>query len=187
MVTEESIEILVSKLQKGDEQAFSNIYDKYSGSLYGIILKIVRNEYLAQDILQDCFINIWKKAHSYSSDKGTFFTWMLNICRNKSIDELRKINRTAAGKIQIKENNVGMSNGLSINLDTIGLKDMLKKLPEEQQLVIDFLYFRGYTQQEVSDELMIPLGTVKTRARTAVKELQSYFTIILVFWILKNI
>lgn len=187
MANLESIDLLVRKLQQGDEKALSLIYDKYSDSLYGIILKIVRNDDLAQDILQECFVNIWRKAQSYSSDKGTFFTWMLNICRNKSIDELRKINRVNLGKNQLEDYNVGMKNGLDTSIDTIGLTDMLKKLPEEQQLIIDFLYFKGYTQQEVSDELGIPLGTVKTRARTAVKELQNYFTIIVLLWILKNI
>ena len=187
MANKENIELLVTQLQSGDEKALSQIYDMYSGSLYGLVLKIVRDDQLAQDILQDCFVNIWKKAQSYSSSKGSFFTWMLNICRNKSIDELRKIERERNGKNQMSDSNVYMMNGVETNIDTIGLKDMLAKLPEEQQLIIEFLYFKGYTQQEVSDELDIPLGTVKTRARNAVKELQNYFTIIIILWILKNI
>ncbi len=187
MANKENIELLVTQLQDGDEKALAQIYDMYSSALYGLILKIVRNDELAQDILQDCFVNIWKKAQSYSSGKGSFFTWMLNICRNKSIDELRKIERHRAGKNQIADSNVHMNNGSEMNINTIGLKDMLAKLPEEQQLIIEFLYFKGYTQQEVSDELGIPLGTVKTRARNAIKGLQNYFTIIILLWILKNI
>lgn len=187
MANKENIELLVSQLQNGDEKALAQIYDMYNKSLYGLVLKIVRDDQLAQDILQDCFVNIWKKAQSYSSGKGSFFTWMLNICRNKSIDELRKIERERSGKNQMADSNVYMMNGVETNIDTIGLKDMLKKLPEEQQLIVEYLYFRGYTQQEVSDELDIPLGTVKTRARNAVKELQNYFTIIIILWILKNI
>lgn len=182
-----TVENLVSQLQKGDEKALSQLYDMYSSSLYGLILKIVRDDALAQDILQDCFVNIWKKAQSYVPGKGSFFTWMLNICRNKSIDELRKIERERNGKNQIADSNVYMMNGIETNINAIGLKDMLQKLPEEQQLIIDFLYFKGYTQQEVSDELGIPLGTVKTRARNAIMELQNYFTILIILWISKNI
>jgi len=180
------IETLVEQLQNGEERALAEIYDMYSGALYGLILKIVHDDALAQDILQDCFVNIWRKAQTYSAGKGSFFTWMLNICRNKSIDELRKIERDRSGKNQLTDSSVYMTNGLDTNVNTIGLKDILKKLPEEQQLIIEYLYFKGYTQQEVSDELDIPLGTVKTRARNALKELQNYFTILIILWILKN-
>src|SRR5690606_31300242 len=127
------------------------------------------------------------KAQMYSPEKGSFYTWMLNICRNKSIDELRKVGRARDGKIQIADSSVYTENGLDQNINTIGIKDMLQKLPEEQQLIIEFLYFKGYTQQEVSDEFNIPLGTVKTRARSAIRELQNYFTIAIILWILKNI
>lgn len=182
-----NIELLVSQLQSGDERAISELYDLYGASLYGLILKIVKDDQLAQDILQDCFVNIWRKAQSYVPGKGSLFTWMLNICRNKSIDELRKLERERSGKNQILDSSVYMVNGLETDINSIGIKDLLKKLPEEQQIIIDFLYFKGYTQQEVSDELGIPLGTVKTRARSAIKELQNYFTILILLWISKNI
>jgi RNA polymerase sigma-70 factor (ECF subfamily) len=159
----------------------------YKDALYGMIHKIVKDDLLAQDILQECFVNIWKKAKMYQPDKGTFFTWMLNICRNKSIDELRKNNRETNNKNQMSESNVYMQNTLETNENTIGIKDLLKKLPEEQSIIIEFMYFKGYTQQEVSDELNIPLGTVKTRSRMALKELRNSFTTLIILWILENI
>lgn len=186
MISTEKIALLVTALQNGDQQAFADIYDMYSDSLYGLVLKIVRDEGLAQDILQDCFINIWKKAGSYSSAKGSFFTWMLNICRNKSIDELRKLGRIQEGQIQMEHSNVYMMKGAETAVDTIGLNELIQKLPEEQQLILDFIYFRGYTQQEVSDELNIPLGTVKTRTRNALIGLREHFTIIILLWIFKH-
>lgn len=186
MVDQHKIEGLVVQLQQGDEKALSTLYDMYSGSLYGLVLKIVKDDGLAQDVLQDCFVNIWKKAASYTPSKGSFFTWMLNICRNKSIDELRKVERTRTGKDELAHSGISTSNGLDTNIDTIGIKDILHKLPKEQQVIIDFIYFRGYTQQEVSDELDIPLGTVKTRARMALIELRESFTILIILWILKN-
>ena len=111
---------------------------------------------------------------------------MLNICRNKSIDELRKIERVRTGNDELVNSGISTNNGLDTNIDTIGIKDILHKLPKEQQVIIDFIYFRGYTQQEVSDELDIPLGTVKTRARMALIELRESFTLLILLWILKN-
>jgi RNA polymerase sigma-70 factor (ECF subfamily) len=187
LTKEAHIEELVNQLQRGNENALSKLYDIYSGSLYGLILKIVRDDEVAQDILQDCFVNIWKKAQSYSSTKGTFFTWMLNICRNKSIDSLRKIEKDRKGKDKLANSDSYSALGTETNIDVIGLKEHLSKLSKDQQIIIEYIYFKGYTQQEVSDELGIPLGTVKTRARLAVIELREIFTTIVLFWIAKNI
>jgi RNA polymerase sigma-70 factor, ECF subfamily len=164
----QEINALVKALQNGDESAFSKLYDMYSGALYGLILKIVLDEEIAQDVLQDSFVKIWKNCQSYAQEKGSFYTWMLN-------------------KIQKEADDVSSLNHESININTIGLMELIDKLPEEQRIVIDYLYFRGYTQQELSDELNIPLGTVKTRARNAVIELKDHFVLILLLWTLKNI
>ncbi len=178
-------ENVVTRLQKGNQQSFEEIYDKYSDSLYGLILRIVKQEDLAQDILQDCFVKIWQKAPSYDPSKGTIFTWMLNICRNKSIDSLRKTSREKTDNgIELERLDTGAEN---ININTIGLKDILNNLSDDKRQIIEYLYFKGYTQQETADELDIPLGTVKTRSRGAIRDLKEYFTLILAFWISKNI
>jgi len=87
----------------------------------------------------------------------------------------------------MKETEVLSTSQESMNINTIGLKDVVDSLPEQHQIIIEYLYFRGYTQQEVSEELDIPLGTVKTRARYAMNELRNNFTTLLLLWILKNI
>lgn len=154
--------------------------------MYGLILKIVKQDDIANDILQDCFVKIWQKIHSYDSKKGTLFTWMLNICRNKSIDSLRKTNRELTGKNQIANSSVSFNTSEEININAIGLEEILNRLPEEKRIIVDYIYFKGYTQQETSDELEIPLGTVKTRARSAIKDLKEYFVLILAYWISNN-
>jgi RNA polymerase sigma-70 factor (ECF subfamily) len=179
-------DVLIKELQQGSEKAFGLLYDQYSSSLYGLILKIVADDGLAQDLLQECFITVWKKASLYDPSKGSFFTWMLNICRNRSIDELRKVNRQRTHLDQIVATNEISPLGDATNVDAIGLNDIIDKLPKEQQVIIDYLYFRGYTQKETSEELNIPLGTVKTRARYALNELKNVFVIIVLIWILKN-
>ena len=109
---------------------------------------------------------------------------MLNITRNTAIDKYRQIVKKSEVSIQNEESNVTYSNASSstMNVNHIGLGDLLKTLPDEQQEIIEYLYFKGYTQQEVSDELDIPLGTVKTRSRAALKAMKELF-IILSTWI----
>ncbi len=178
------VDTLISQIAQGNEKAFEGLYDSYSPALYGVVLKIVRDEAVAQDVLQEAMVKIWKNIHSFDSKKGSIFTWMLNIARNRAIDELRKMKRSGGGEIQSLSLDVNISNGNNptIREQEIGIKDLLKKLPAEQMEVMEYLYFQGFTQQEVSDELDLPLGTVKSRARIALRDLRKFFTLLL-FWI----
>ncbi|MDB0011360.1 RNA polymerase sigma factor [Crocinitomicaceae bacterium] len=183
---EEELNSLVLKVQQGDSKAFEKIYDAYSAALFGICKKILLDTEIAEDVLQDAFIKIWQKSTSYDPSKGTFFTWMLNIARNTSIDKYRKLSKNTTFSIQNNEDYVSInkedSKGNTISTNHIGIKDLLSSLPEEQQIMIEYLYYKGYTQQEVSDELNIPLGTVKTRSRSALKALSELF-IVIITWI----
>lgn len=174
---------LVSQIKNGSAEAFEKLYDNYSKALFGVSSKIVRSDEIAEDVLQESFVKIWKKIHSYDDSKGRLFTWMLNIVRNTSIDKLRKLKSQGKYEIQELKPNVDLGvNNAKINTNHIGVKELLAKLSPEQQEMIEYLYFNGYTQQEVSEELNIPLGTVKTRSRAALKELRKIFNLFL-FWI----
>lgn len=170
------IEALVSRLKAGDQGAFAEMYDRYTAALNGVISRIVRDDEAAQDVLQDSFVKVWKNIHTYDSGKGSFFTWMLNIARNTSIDSLRKLKKEGRTEIQNWETTVGILGAVQQNINTIGLTSIVDKLPKEQKLMIEYIYFNGYTQQEVADELEMPLGTVKTRTRLAMRELRKSFT-----------
>ncbi|RFC54594.1 RNA polymerase sigma factor [Brumimicrobium aurantiacum] len=174
----------VTQLKNGSHEALENIYDNFSPALYGLCLKIVKDEALAQDILQEAFVKIWSKANKYDENKGSFYTWMLNITRNLAIDNYRKITRHEIHSIQTSENSVYSlkDDKMDIPIHQIGLKDLINGLPDEQVEMIEYLYFKGYTQQETSDELNIPLGTVKTRSRTAIASLREIFKLF-VLWI----
>lgn len=180
----EQLSDLVTRLQNGDKDAFALLYDQYAGALFGVVTKIVRSEEAAQDVLQDSFVKIWKHAASYQPEKGSCFTWMLNIARNTAIDHLRKEKRNAASEIQTLETGVDIPAMAhhTPNVQAIGVKDLVHQLPAEQRLMVEYIYYGGYTQQEVADELGIPLGTVKTRVRTAVNALRKYFNLLLI-WI----
>lgn len=161
-------------MRQHDEKAFSYLYDNYSGALYGIINSIVTDKEIANDVLQNVFVNIWKKIGSYDAGKGRLFTWMLNIARNASIDELRsKGSRNAQKNLPLDP--VTDTGGLSAApvFDDVGLKKVLSKLKTELRVLLDMSYFQGFTHEEIARILDIPLGTVKTRIRTALIQLRT--------------
>jgi len=161
-------EELVRLLQEKSKPAFSYLYDNYSGALYGIVLRILNNdEETSQDILQESFVKIWKNIETYDRSKGTLFTWMLNITRNTAIDILRTLKRHTIQSIDDNVYNIDRQHSHKTNEDNIGVKEMVNKLKPEYKIIIDLAYFGGYTQEEISEELKMPLGTVKTRARAA--------------------
>jgi RNA polymerase sigma factor (sigma-70 family) len=166
---------LTALLKNKDQAAFARLYDNYSGAIYSIILQIVNDEELANDILQEVFINIWRKIEMYDAEKGRLFTWMLNIARNASIDMLRSRGYRNSKKNQSIQENVDITvpgNTEQMNIDSIGLKKLLEKLKPEQRVLIDLSYFKGYTHEEIAEQENIPLGTVKTRIRNALIQLR---------------
>jgi RNA polymerase sigma factor (sigma-70 family) len=169
---------LVAALKERNNQAFAFLYDNYSGALYSIIRQIITdNGELAGDVLQEVFINIWRKIESYDQTKGRLFTWMLNIARNASIDTLRSKSYQNAQKNQELPENVykGASNQTTQqNVDNIGLKKVLEKLKPEHRVLVELAYFKGFTHEEIAEIMTIPLGTVKTRIRNALLQLREY-------------
>ncbi len=170
-----SEEELVSLLKKQDEAAFSYLYDNYAAALKGIITRMVDDTQLAEDILQEAFVKIWNNFKQYDNSKGRLFTWMINITRNLTIDTLRSKGFKKQKKISQDENSVISyqdKNYTTDKFDTIGLRKQLQFLKNDQKIIIDLAYFNGFTQEEISKEMDIPLGTVKTRMRTAIIELR---------------
>ena len=164
---------LVTMLKQREETAFSYLYDHYSGSLYAVILNIVPDRELANDQLQEVFIKIWKQIDSYDQNKGRLFTWMLNIARNASIDAVRSKNyQKGQRNTELTENMYSSAGSTQTETDKIGLKKIVYKLKEEYRVLIELSYFQGYTQDEISKILKIPLGTVKTRLRSALIQLK---------------
>ena len=165
---------LVALLQQRNDKAFGYLYDNYSGALYGIVNSIVTDREIANDVLQNVFVNIWRKIESYDAAKGRLFTWMLNIARNAAIDEVRSKGYRDSQKNQPLDENVnstGAVTGPSIN--DVGLKKVLTKLKGELRVLVDLSYFQGFTHEEISKVLNLPLGTVKTRIRSALIQLRT--------------
>ena len=170
VVVENKEKELVEHLLSKDIKRFCFVYDYFSSSLYGLINKIVKHDELAEDILQEVFLKIWNGSSQYDPKKSRLFTWMLNIARNTSIDYLR----SKQGKIDKKSNSTEAIPGIyekaennSVNHDHLGLKKVIENLRIEQKEIIDLAFFEGYTQSEIAEKLQMPLGTVKTRYRSA--------------------
>ena len=173
-----SEEELVHSLRNREKIAIEALYDMYSGSLLGVITRIVIDEAVAEDVLQETFIKIWNSFQSYSTEKGRLFTWMVNIARNMAIDKIRSKDFKNQNKNQALENNVTFIDE-QVNTvykpELMGIKDLVEKLKPEQKAILDLVYFKGYTHVEVAEELDVPLGTVKTRLRMAIIQLRKYF------------
>jgi RNA polymerase sigma factor (sigma-70 family) len=170
-----SEEDLVALLQRRDQTAFAYLYDNYSAALNGVIARMVDDTQLAEDILQETFVKIWNNFGQYDAAKGRLFTWMINITRNLTIDTLRSKGYKKQQKISQDENFVSSTqdkNFSTSKFDTIGIRKQVQNLKPDQKIIIDLAYFGGYTQEEISKEMRIPLGTVKTRMRTAIMELR---------------
>ncbi|MFV8226059.1 RNA polymerase sigma factor [Christiangramia aquimixticola] len=166
---------LILELQNGNQRAFERIYELYSESVYGIIYSIVNEKDVAEEILQDVFLKIWNNASSYNSEKGRFFTWILNIARNASIDQLRSKSHRNSKKNLAADNFVDILESKSNFIgtaDAIGIQKYIKVLKPVCKKLIDLLFFKGFTQKETAEELEIPLGTVKTRNRACINQLR---------------
>lgn len=166
-------------LQKNDQTAIKLIYENYSASLYGVIYKIVQSEESAQEVLQDCFVKIWQNSSKYNSEKGRLFTWLINIARNSAIDKIRSAPFRRARELQSMIDKDGLQKeiGLShIIIADMGLQKIISALKEDHRILIDLIYFQGYSQREVEKMLLIPLGTVKSRLRIAIRELRKMLT-----------
>ena len=166
---------IVSLLKEGDKRAIPLIYENYSNSLYGVILKVTSNEPLAEDALQETFIKVWKYAKKYDASKAKLFTWLYRIARNTAIDKLRSHNLKFDKEVQISNSNVYKLSTMSLNQDAIDLKKHVASLDSKYQIVLRALFFEGMTQQEASDELDIPLGTVKSRLKIGLRELKKIY------------
>lgn len=165
------VELLVARKPSG----FDYLYDNYSDALYAVIYKVVNDKEIADDLLQEVFVKIWNNVASYDASKGKLYTWMLNVARNRAIDHLRSKAHNKSKQTNSIEDNVyavDQNNQTQFNTDTIGVRDFVSQLKDKHREVIELIYFKGYTQEEAAEALEIPLGTVKTRSRAAIKKLR---------------
>ncbi|WP_247236647.1 RNA polymerase sigma factor [Telluribacter sp. SYSU D00476] len=166
---------LIVSLARNEEHAFEDLYEQYSVSLYNIVCQILKDERMAEDVMQEAFLKIWMNIRTYNDLKGSLFTWMLNIARNTAIDILRKqyVRHDLWGEIGREAATIAFSDLCPGHKDLWELVDQLRP---ERQKVIYMVYVQGYTHEEVAVKLCVPLGTVKSRVRSALMELRILYT-----------
>jgi RNA polymerase sigma-70 factor (ECF subfamily) len=164
---------LIRRLQEGDRQALSKLYDDYSGALYGVIVRICKDEVVAQDILQETFLKIWKNTNTYDVTKGRFYTWAYRIARNTALNSIRnKANLIQNEDLSVYSNK---QEELTNEIDTHALNGSLKNLELHHQEALRLVYFEGLTHREAHLEMNVPLGTFKSYVQQALKKLKENY------------
>ncbi len=173
---QESDVLLLKAIAARDEAALAQLYDHYGRILFGLLMRILNNREEAEDVLQEVFLQVWRKAGDFDESRGRPFTWLVTLARSRAIDRLR----TLASRERVAEAGAREVSEVISDAATDALKseqrglvsDALAKLPDEQKRPIMLAYFDGLTQSEIATRLGAPLGTVKTRMRTGMIRLR---------------
>lgn len=187
-----SAETWIQEIVSGDRQALKRLYDDYSPALYGVVSRIVKDDHIAEEVLQDAFVKIWKNAHRYDPEIAAPYTWMHTLTRRLALNAIEKADYRRRDMIQSVEKTVHTDKepNVVLSMDHLDLNGILKELPRDLQSVIELGYLQGYTQKEIAERLSIPLGTVKSRTRIALRELRKQYSesiICALMWILYTI
>jgi len=169
---------LLYRCAQGDERAFAHLYKAVSPRLYGQCLRLVGREDLAQELLQEGFVRIWRKADRYSPAKGTPMTWMIAIVRNRALDHLRWSRarpeeiRDAEAQLEVLSTDPGPEQDADTDVATRAVLDCLGQLDESQRRCVLLAYYYGYSHEEMARLLGRPLGTVKAWVRRGMERLR---------------
>jgi RNA polymerase sigma-70 factor (ECF subfamily) len=172
---------LLERIVRGEESALSTLYDRYHRLLYTFGMRMLRSVEESEDLLQEVFLQLWNTARSYDRGKGSVYTWLVTMTRNRAIDRLRsKGYKRQVQHIDIDEITLATDSHSSNPYANAELHEhqrlivtVLQKLTLDQQQVIALSYYEGYSQSEIAAKLDIPLGTVKSRMRKGLMEMRS--------------
>jgi RNA polymerase sigma-70 factor (ECF subfamily) len=174
----EELQGMVTALKQKSAKGFTLLYDSYAPVLYGVVCRIIKDPALSEDILQEVFVKVWNNIDNYNTAKGAFFTWLMSITRNTTIDYMRSRQFKQSLKIQtITENEYDSENKeKDANMDIAGIYSNIARLEPKYRTIIELVYVQGFTHEETAGLVNLPLGTVKTRARTALQILRKQIT-----------
>ena len=172
--------LLFQKIARKDQEALGVLYDQYGRLIFSIACQILSDEVLAEEVTQDVFLQVWKKAESYNPAQGKVITWLTSIARHRAIDMLRRRNIRPEGRSiawdeccdDHMDDSLAVEPGMIDSESRLHLLQALTGLPPDQREALSLAYFNGLTQQEIAIRLHEPLGTVKTRIRLALIKLR---------------
>jgi RNA polymerase sigma-70 factor (ECF subfamily) len=157
---------LLTRIQRGDEAAMATLFDRYSKVVYSVALRVLRDPAAAEDVLQDIFMQIWRKPDSFVSSRGSLAGWLAVIARNRSIDSLRRRKPQDSVDEVVLASSYNLAEEAERNVMMTRARGVIAVLPNEQRKALEMAFFDGLTHSEISELTGDPLGTVKTRIRT---------------------
>ena len=175
-----SDEALINALAEGAEWAMEPLYERYNRVLYSLAYRMVADHQVAEDLLQDAFLSVWRRASSYAPQSGTVRSWLISIVHHRTIDYLRAVRRRAGLK-EVTWEEVELDERTAFpdvweealrSVQSAQLRAALLNIPSEQRMVIELAYFQGWTHSEIAAGCEIPLGTVKARMRLGLSHLR---------------
>lgn len=163
---------LIALLKQKDQDAFNKLYDRYSGGLYVFILQIVRTEEIANNVICEVFIIIWRTISDFDLTKTTLFIWMLQIARARAIDKITSLDKNFLKQPLMSEKETSHQLTES-EIDNFGLKKVIQNLRDEQKTVICLNYFKGFSSMQISKLLAIPEEIITVRIKTSLSEIRT--------------
>ena len=162
-------EELVSRVADGDERALSELYDRYARPVYATGSRLLGDAHLAEELVQDAFINVWRGAGTFDPERASFATWLYRIVRNRAVDLVRRrrVRPASVGQEPLQELRGGPEPEAGV--DGWDVARALSSIPDEHRQILTLAYFEGLSQREISLRTGLPLGTVKTRTTSALK------------------
>jgi RNA polymerase sigma-70 factor, ECF subfamily len=171
-----SDEELLRALQERDPSALEHLYDRHARLAYGLAYRMVSDSNVAEDIVQEAFVNIWRQAPSYDPRRGAVKTWLLSIVHHRAIDWLRsRANRRTDVQLDLVEHTLAVGDTwqtVAANVERETVRKAVAALPPEQQRTVELAYFAGLSQPEIASQMGVPLSTVKGRMRMAMQKLR---------------
>jgi RNA polymerase sigma-70 factor, ECF subfamily len=171
---------LMRRIASGEKQALAELYDRFSGPLYGTALRILRDDAEAQDVVHDTFVALWEKAATFDTERGSAFAWAITLVRHRAIDRSRMRRRRAELLAASTPEDLGLSDapggGADLSAergdDAQRVRAAVANLPAEQKRALELAFFGGLTQEQIAQTLQEPLGTVKARIRRGLLKLR---------------
>lgn len=180
-LTKLSDEQLLHLIAERNADAFETLYDRHTQTVHSLILRIVGEQRVAEELVQECFWQVWQKADDYRGS-GAAAAWIYRIARNLSLDRLRRRGaRPQTVLLEGEESPAAFGRNYQTSaLETIveqnvrqqQVRQSLASLPEEQRVILELAYFEGMTQSEIAESLSLPIGTIKSRIRLGVEKLE---------------
>jgi RNA polymerase sigma-70 factor (ECF subfamily) len=167
---------LLSLVQKGDEGAMASLFDRYSKVVYSVALRVLRDPASAEDVLQEVFMQIWRNPNGFIATRGSLGGWLAVVARNRSIDALRRKRPSEQVDDMALASNYNLANEAERNSLMEKARGVIRLLPMEQRKTLEMAFFDGLTHSEIAEMTGDPLGTVKTRIRSALTSLRKAFT-----------